>query len=78
MSLQGVDNVYDLQWAQGVKYREVRFQDEVQQSKYAFGQVDSLTRASSPSSTGMYSRATMTSPSRFSIPVWCFLPSISA
>src|SRR4051794_19017020 len=39
MSLQGVDNVYDLQWAQGVKYRDVRFQDEVQQSKYAFGQV---------------------------------------
>ena len=39
MSLQGVDNVYDLQWAPGVKYREVRFLDEVQQSKYAFGQV---------------------------------------
>jgi glycyl-tRNA synthetase alpha chain len=39
MSLQGVDNVYDLQWAPGVKYREVRYLDEVQQSKYAFGQV---------------------------------------
>jgi glycyl-tRNA synthetase alpha chain len=39
MSLQGVDNVYDLQWAPGVKYRDVRFLDEVQQSKYAFGQV---------------------------------------
>ncbi len=39
MSLQGVDNVYDLQWAAGVKYREVRFLDEVQQSRYAFGQV---------------------------------------
>jgi glycyl-tRNA synthetase alpha chain len=39
MSLQGVDNVYDLQWAQGVTYRDVRFLDEVQQSKYAFGQV---------------------------------------
>ena len=39
MSLQGVDNVYDLQWAPGVKYRDVRFIDEVQQSKYAFGQV---------------------------------------
>jgi glycyl-tRNA synthetase alpha chain len=35
-----VDNVYDLQWAPGVKYREVRFIDEVQQSKYAFGQVN--------------------------------------
>src|SRR6187397_1543895 len=45
MSLQGVDNVYDLQWAQGVKYRDVRFKDEVQQSKYAFGQVDTISRA---------------------------------
>jgi glycyl-tRNA synthetase alpha chain len=39
MSLQGVDNVYDLQWAAGVSYREVRLRDEVEQSKYAFGQV---------------------------------------
>ena len=39
MALQGVDNVYDLQWAPGVSYREVRFRDEVEQSKYAFGQV---------------------------------------
>jgi glycyl-tRNA synthetase alpha chain len=40
MALQGVDNVYDLQWASGVKYREVRLRDEVEQSRYAFGQVD--------------------------------------
>jgi glycyl-tRNA synthetase alpha chain len=40
MSLQAVDNVYDLQWAQGVTYRDVRFIDEVQQSKYAFGHID--------------------------------------
>jgi glycyl-tRNA synthetase alpha chain len=39
MSLQGVDNVYDLAWAPGVKYREVRLRDEIEQSKYAFGQV---------------------------------------
>jgi glycyl-tRNA synthetase alpha chain len=45
MSLQGVDNVYDLQWAPGVKYREVRYLDEVQQSKYAFGQVTMATGA---------------------------------
>jgi glycyl-tRNA synthetase alpha chain len=43
MSLQGVDNVYDLQWAPGVTYREVRFLDEVQQSKYAFGRVTMAT-----------------------------------
>jgi glycyl-tRNA synthetase alpha chain len=40
MALQDVDNVFDLEWAQGVKYREVRHRDEVEQSKYAFGQID--------------------------------------
>jgi glycyl-tRNA synthetase alpha chain len=45
MTLQGVDNVYDLQWAPGVKYRDVRHRDEVEQSKYSFGQVDGISRA---------------------------------
>jgi glycyl-tRNA synthetase alpha chain len=36
MALQGVDNIYDLQWAPGVTYRDVRFRDEVEQSKYVF------------------------------------------
>ena len=40
MALQDVDNVFDLDWAPGVKYRDVRHRDEVEQSKYAFGQVD--------------------------------------
>ena len=40
MALQDVDNVFDLEWAPGVKYRDVRHRDEVEQSKYAFGQVD--------------------------------------
>jgi glycyl-tRNA synthetase alpha chain len=40
MFLQRVDNVYDLQWAPGVSYRDVRLRDEIEQSKYAFGQVD--------------------------------------
>ncbi|MGE5835960.1 MAG: glycine--tRNA ligase subunit alpha [Acidobacteriota bacterium] len=40
MALQGVENVYDLQWAAGVSYRDVRYEDEVQQSKYAFGRFD--------------------------------------
>jgi glycyl-tRNA synthetase alpha chain len=39
MALQGVSNVYDLQWAPGVTYRNVRYRDEVEQSRYAFGQV---------------------------------------
>jgi glycyl-tRNA synthetase alpha chain len=35
-----VDNVFDLEWGGGVKYAEVRKQEEVEQSKYAFGQVN--------------------------------------
>jgi glycyl-tRNA synthetase alpha chain len=42
MALQGVSNVYDLQWAPGVTYRDVRYRDEVEQSRYAFGQVPAL------------------------------------
>jgi glycyl-tRNA synthetase alpha chain len=40
MTLQRVDSVYDLEWGNGVTYREVRLRDEIEQSKYAFGQVD--------------------------------------
>jgi glycyl-tRNA synthetase alpha chain len=40
MALQDVDDVFDLEWAPGVKYRHVRHRDEVEQSKYAFGQID--------------------------------------
>ncbi len=43
MALQKVDNVYDLEWAPGVKYREVRLREEIEQSKYVFGQVDGIT-----------------------------------
>ena len=40
MHLQGKDNVYDLEWALGVTYGEVRHREEVEQSKYAFGKVE--------------------------------------
>ena len=40
MHLQGKDNVFDLEWAPGVSYGQVRHQEEVEQSKYAFGRVD--------------------------------------
>jgi glycyl-tRNA synthetase alpha chain len=40
MALQRVDSVYDLEWAEGVKYRDVRLREEVEQSKYVFGQVN--------------------------------------
>jgi glycyl-tRNA synthetase alpha chain len=40
MVLQRVDNIFDIEWASGVKYADVRLQEEVEQSKYAFAQVD--------------------------------------
>jgi glycyl-tRNA synthetase alpha chain len=40
MVLQKVDNVFDLEWGGGVTYGEVRLQEEIEQSKYAFGQVN--------------------------------------
>src|SRR5476649_970107 len=36
MVLQKVDSIYDIEWAPGVTYAEVRFREEVEQSKYAF------------------------------------------
>ncbi|HML15487.1 MAG TPA: glycine--tRNA ligase subunit alpha [Bryobacteraceae bacterium] len=38
--LQGVDSVYDIEWAPGVKYAQVRFVDEVQSSVYNFEMAD--------------------------------------
>jgi glycyl-tRNA synthetase alpha chain len=38
--LQGVESVYDMQWAPGVTYREVRFADELQSSVYNFEMAD--------------------------------------
>ncbi|MER2565625.1 MAG: glycine--tRNA ligase subunit alpha [Myxococcaceae bacterium] len=35
MYLQGVENVFDLEWVKGVKYREVFHANEVEMSKYA-------------------------------------------
>ncbi|CAN5424359.1 glycine--tRNA ligase subunit alpha [soil metagenome] len=40
MALQDVADVFDLTWAPGVTYRDVRYRDEVEQSKYAFGQIE--------------------------------------
>ena len=34
--LQGVDSVYDIEWTAGVKYRDVRYNDELQYSVYNF------------------------------------------
>jgi glycyl-tRNA synthetase alpha chain len=36
MYLQNVDDVYDLEWAPGVSYREVRHRDEVEGSRFSF------------------------------------------
>jgi len=40
MYLQGVDNVYDLEWVKGVKYGDVHHQTEVEFSKYNFELAD--------------------------------------
>ena len=38
--LQGNDSVYDIEWAPGVTYRDVRFADELQYSVYNFEMAD--------------------------------------
>ena len=40
MYLQGVDNVYDLQWNADIKYGDVHHQHEVEQSTYNFEKAD--------------------------------------
>jgi glycyl-tRNA synthetase alpha chain len=36
IALQRVDSVYDLEWAPGLKYGDVRLREEVEQSRYVF------------------------------------------
>jgi glycyl-tRNA synthetase alpha chain len=40
MYLQGVDNVFDLLWTDGLRYRDVYHQNEVEQSTYNFERSD--------------------------------------
>jgi glycyl-tRNA synthetase alpha chain len=40
MALQRVDSMFDLEWGAGIKYRDVRLRDEVEQSTYVFGRVE--------------------------------------
>ena len=40
MYLQGIDNVYDLEWAKGIKYGDVHHRGEVEFSKYNFEEAD--------------------------------------
>lgn len=40
MYLQGVDNVFDLEWVQGVRYGDVHHQTEVEFSHYNFEEAD--------------------------------------
>ena len=40
MYLQGVDNVYDLEWVRGVRYGDVHHRGEVEFSKYNFEEAD--------------------------------------
>jgi glycyl-tRNA synthetase alpha chain len=40
MYLQGIDNVYDLEWIKGIKYGDVHHRGEVEFSKYNFEESD--------------------------------------
>ncbi|MBW1894405.1 MAG: glycine--tRNA ligase subunit alpha [Deltaproteobacteria bacterium] len=40
MYLQGIDNVYDIQWNDDIKYGDVHHQQEVEQSTYNFEKAD--------------------------------------
>jgi glycyl-tRNA synthetase alpha chain len=40
MYLQGIDNVYDLEWAKGIKYGDVHHRGEVEFSLYNFEEAD--------------------------------------
>jgi glycyl-tRNA synthetase alpha chain len=40
MYLQGVDNVYDLEWTKGIKYQDVHHRSEVEFSYYNFEEAD--------------------------------------
>jgi len=40
MYIQGVDNVYDLEWVKGIKYGDVHHQNEVEFSRYNFEEAD--------------------------------------
>ncbi len=40
MYLQGVENVFDLQWVDGITYRDVFHRNEVEQSRYNFEESD--------------------------------------
>ncbi|MBZ5600689.1 MAG: glycine--tRNA ligase subunit alpha [Acidobacteriia bacterium] len=52
--LQNVESVYDIEWAPGVKYSDVRFADELQSSVYNFemADVDWLNKAFSLNAEG--------------------------
>src|SRR4030067_189198 len=40
MYLQGIDNVYDLEWTKGIKYGDIHHQSEVEWSVYNFETAD--------------------------------------
>jgi len=40
MYLQGVDNVYDLEWTKGIKYHDIHHRSEVEFSHYNFEEAD--------------------------------------
>jgi glycyl-tRNA synthetase alpha chain len=39
-ALQRVDSIFDIEWAPGVKYGDVRLREEIEQSRYVFGRME--------------------------------------
>lgn len=40
MYIQGVDNVFDIEWSEGIKYRDIHHETEVEFSRYNFDNAD--------------------------------------
>jgi len=40
MYIQGVDNLFDIEWGEGIKYRDIHHETEVEFSKYNFDSAD--------------------------------------
>ncbi len=36
MYIQGIDNLFDIEWAEGIKYRDIHYETEVEFSRYNF------------------------------------------
>ena len=69
MYLQDVENVFDVEWVKGVKYREVFHRNEVEMSEYSLP-APRTRRCSSGSSTSTRRSASGSSSSKLPLPAY--------